>query len=118
MSNINIEAVSVILNIILILIISFMILLYYMETSVELSYSSVIFASLYIYLDNIFIFSFLGFIGIAIFPIDIGLSNEGESASIAMVILWYFIYIVTLILSWLYLPIMIEYWASGEFSRM
>lgn len=58
----------------------------------------------------------MGFVGIAIFPIDIGLSNHGESASNGFIVLWYVIYFTTCILSWFYLPVMMNYWVSGEFN--
>ena len=63
------------------------------------------------------IFSIFGFVGIAIFPLDIGLSNFGESASFGLVLFWWIVYIATSIIAWFYLPVMKDYWASGEFSR-
>lgn len=60
--------------------------------------------------------SFLAFIGVIVFPIDIGLSTEGTKARTGMVTLWMVIYIATCALAWGVLPIMRDYWRSGEFS--
>ena len=60
--------------------------------------------------------SFLAFIGVIVFPVDIGLSTEGTKARTGMVTLWMVIYIATCVLAWGVLPIMRDYWRSGEFS--
>lgn len=61
--------------------------------------------------------SFFGFVGIAIFPFDIGVATEGSAASKGLVGLWNVIYWITFLLSWVFLPLMMDYWASGEFSK-
>ena len=61
--------------------------------------------------------SFFGFVGIAIFPFDIGLAKEGDPASKGLVGLWTVVYWVTFVLSWIVLPLVMDYWASGEFSK-
>ena len=45
------------------------------------------------------------------------MSNFGESASFGLVLFWWIVYIATSIIAWFYLPVMKDYWASGEFSR-
>ena len=62
---------------------------------------------------------YLGFIGLILFPIDIGAAaNEmGEADSTVLNVFWELIYWITFMLSWVYLPILMEYWASGRFSK-
>ena len=44
------------------------------------------------------------------------MSNFGESASSGLALFWWIVYIATSIIAWFYLPVMKDYWASGEFS--
>ena len=61
---------------------------------------------------------FLGFIGIILYPIDIGYSIEDKVANPKLKVLWDIVYWVTFFLSWVVIPILMEYWASGEFKAM
>ena len=72
-----------------------------------------------IYKVSIYISWYLGFIGLILFPIDIGAAaNEmGEADSTVLNVFWELIYWITFMLSWVYLPILMEYWASGRFSK-
>ena len=65
---------------------------------------------------NGLIFRFFGFIGIVLFPIDIGYALEDHEASQPIKLIWDAIYWFTFYLSWVHGPIMSEYWASGEFT--
>ena len=48
---------------------------------------------------------------------DIGMSTPGNPASVWMVIMWYIVYLATAVLAWGYLPLMRDYWLSGEFTK-
>lgn len=75
-----------------------------------------------LYFMVIFLYSvsirFLGFIGIILYPIDIGYSIEDKVANSKLKVLWDIVYWVTFFLSWVIIPILMEYWASGEFKSM
>ena len=58
----------------------------------------------------------LAFVGIILYPIDIGYSIEEQEANEIVLNIWTFVYWFTFFLAWVYLPIMMEYWASGEFK--
>lgn len=62
------------------------------------------------------IIRFLGFIGMILYPIDIGYSTVSEVANPKIKLIWVGVYWFTFFLAWVYIPIMMEYWASGEFK--
>ncbi|KAK8824104.1 hypothetical protein WA556_003429, partial [Blastocystis sp. ATCC 50177/Nand II] len=100
------ETLCIILLILLIGIISLSVLFHYLEDASGILFSAILFISF-----------FFGFVGIAIFPFDIGVATEGSAASKGLVGLWNVIYWITFLLSWVILPLMMDYWASGEFSK-
>jgi hypothetical protein len=61
---------------------------------------------------------FLGFIGIVLYPVDIGYSINDKVANPKLRLIWAAVYWFTFFLSWVGIPIMSEYWASGEFKVM
>ncbi len=64
------------------------------------------------------ILRYLGFIGMILYPIDIGYSLDDKVANPKLKLIWVIVYWFTFFLSWVYMPIMSEYWASGEFKPM
>lgn len=115
MKDVIVESLSGFMSTILIIIVSILVVTYYVDSSIDKSYIITLIISLYFYSAHVML-SIFGFVGIAIFPLDIGLSNFGESASSGLVLFWWIIYISTSLISWFYLPVMKDYWASGEFS--
>lgn len=71
---------------------------------------------LVVYLIKLLRSRFFAFIGIVLFPIDIGYALEDHKASETIKLIWDAIYWFTFYLSWVHGPIMSEYWASGEFT--
>ncbi|KAK8833395.1 hypothetical protein WA577_000360, partial [Blastocystis sp. JDR] len=78
---------------------------YYREKSVSFGYSL-----------TIYITWFLGFIGMILYPVDIGYSIADKAANPKIKLIWVGVYWFTFFLAWVYIPIMMEYWASGEFK--
>lgn len=84
---------------------SLFLLRYYTSDTVRWGYWVVIVVSWY-----------LGFVGTLLLPMDVGQSQTGGEATDAMMSLWAFTYWVTFILSWVVLPVLQEFYASGEFG--
>lgn len=102
-------------SVLLLMIFTYGLLHYYKEKSVSFIYS----ISIYITWQNygeVVNCRFLAFIGIILYPIDIGYSIERQEANPKILTMWNIVYWVTFFLAWAYIPIMMEYWASGEFK--
>ncbi len=65
---------------------------------------------------SVLIIRFLGFIGMILYPVDIGYSIADKAANPKIKLIWVGVYWFTFFLAWVYIPIMMEYWASGEFK--
>lgn len=65
---------------------------------------------------SVLIIRFLGFIGMILYPVDIGYSIADKEANPKIKLIWVGVYWFTFFLAWVYIPIMMEYWASGEFK--
>lgn len=89
---------------------------YYKEKSVSFLYSSTIYITWFFILIRLIV-RVLGFVGIILYPIDIGYCIEEQVANSKLLTIWTVVYWVTFFLAWVYIPIMMEYWASGEFKR-
>lgn len=61
------------------------------------------------------IYRYLGFIGVILFPFDLA-NAESDSEASFMYDIWKSVYFITFALSWLILPIVQEYSASGSFT--
>lgn len=79
----------------------------YAEPSVRLGYKVVIFLSWYV-----------GFIGIGLLPIDLGTATKIVPKYDFISALWWTIYILSMILSYIILPFLMEYAIAGEFNVM
>lgn len=88
---------------------------YYKEKSVSFVYSTTIYIT-WFFLFRMIIDRVLAFVGIILYPIDIGYSIEDQVANPKIITVWTIVYWFTFFLSWVYIPIMMEYWASGEFK--
>ena len=88
---------------------------FYKEKSVSFVYSLTIYVTWCVMLF-LLICRVLGFVGIILYPIDIGYCIEEQTAHSGLVSIWTVVYWVTFFLAWVYIPIMMEYWASGEFK--
>ncbi|KAK8810548.1 hypothetical protein WA158_007123 [Blastocystis sp. Blastoise] len=102
------SAIVMVIEVIILAITVFFLLKYYAEKS---EYP--------IYTISIYCSWFLGFIGVLLFPLDLGVAaTPDESSDSAFVTFtWELVYWITFILAWVYLPVLMEYWASGRFTK-
>lgn len=60
---------------------------------------------------------YLGFAGVVLYPLDIVYSMDVPEVSEDFVSIWTILYWVTFFLSWVIIPLIQDYWASGEFGK-
>lgn len=67
------------------------------------------------YLAVVYACWFLGFAGTLLLPLDM-VDSHHRATSSAMEGLWYFVFWTTFVLAWVVTPLMMEYWAAGDFD--
>ncbi|KAF0734864.1 hypothetical protein Ae201684P_005545 [Aphanomyces euteiches] len=72
----------------------------------------------YVVYGFVFLSWYAGFLGLVLLPLDISTALQGGDANVhsSLVVGWKMVYWLTFILSWMVLPVLIEYSQSGAFT--